>query len=303
LHLSRWNRLNRSKRRQVEGAAAPDRDDEYLIYQTLAGMWTSSQDAASLAERLQAYMIKASREAKRSTSWLNPDAEYEEALGHFIAQLLENPERNAFLRDFSTFVEPLIFFGGINSLVQVALKLTVPGVPDIYQGTERLTLSLVDPDNRRPVDYEAAARQLEELQGVQLDAQRAGLDAAKLFVTSRLLQARKNDPALFERGSYQPLQVEGDKSEHVVAYARVHEERCCVVVLPRWSARLKQGAPELPLGEPSWGDLTIALPMAGDLRDAFTHKRFEATSDTENRTLRVADVLASFPVAVLFSGE
>jgi (1->4)-alpha-D-glucan 1-alpha-D-glucosylmutase len=301
LHLSRWNRLNRSKRRQVEGGVAPDRDDEYLIYQTLAGMWTCSQDAASLTERLQAYMTKASREAKRATSWLNPNAEYEEALGRFIAQLLENPERNAFLRDFSTFVEPLIFFGGINSLVQVALKLTVPGVPDTYQGTERLTLSLVDPDNRRPVDYEAAARQLEELQGVQLDVQRAGFDVAKLFVTSRLLQARKDDPALFEQGSYQPLQVEGEKSEHVVAYARLHEERCCVVVLPRWSARLKQGAPELPLGEQSWGDLTIASPLAGNLRDVLTGKRFETTSDTENRKLRVAEVFESFPIAVMLS--
>jgi (1->4)-alpha-D-glucan 1-alpha-D-glucosylmutase len=298
LHLSRWSKLNRSKRRQVEDASAPNRDDEYLLYQTLAGMWTPSEDTAVLIERLQAYLVKASREAKRSTSWLNPNEEYEKALCDFVTQLLENPERNAFLHDFATFAETIRFFGGINSLVQTALKLTVPGVPDIYQGTERLTLTLVDPDNRRPVDYDAATKLLDNLEhnhpGISLD----DVDAAKLKLTCTLLQARKQDPELFEKGGYQPLQVEGEKADHVFAFARVHEGRCCIVVLPRWCARLKAGVLEWPFGEQTWGDTAVVTPFTQVLRDAFTGREFRL--EAEVGRLRVADVLSDFPVAALF---
>ncbi len=301
LHLSRWSKLNRSKRRQVEGASAPSRDDEYLIYQTLAGMFNPGDDSAKLVERLQAYAIKASREAKRSTSWLNPNEEYEKALCDFVVQLLDHPERNAFLKDLSSFVEPIAFFGGINSLVQTTLKLTVPGVPDIYQGTERLSLALVDPDNRRPVDYDAASQMLEKIERNGAGLSKEDLDAAKLKLTWTLLQARKRDPELFEKGSYQPLQVEGDKAEHAFAFARVCGERCCVIVLPRWVARLKQGAVDFPLGEDTWGATEVLAPFPQKLREVFSGKELAPQGDHESRRLRVAEVLEQFPVAALFS--
>ncbi len=136
LHLARWTRLNRSKRRQLGDDPAPDRQDEYLLYQTLIGVWSPAEDAAALTERLQAYAVKAAREAKRSTSWIAPNAEYEKALADFIGELLADPERSAFLKDFGALAETVAFFGHINSLALTALKITAPGIPDFYQGTE-----------------------------------------------------------------------------------------------------------------------------------------------------------------------
>lgn len=300
LHLSRWTKLNRSKRRQVDRLSAPNRDDEYLIYQALTGIWTPTQDSARLIERMQAYVIKASREAKRSTSWLNPNEEYEKALCDFVAQLLDNPERNAFLHDFASFEETIAFFGGINSLVQTALKLTVPGVPDIYQGTERSALTLVDPDNRRPVDYEAAAQLLSAVEQTDRPKVDDDIDALKLRVTWTLLQTRRRDPELFERGDYQALDVTGDRSEHLFAFARTLDERSLIVVVPRWSARLKGGALEWPLGEATWGDTEISVPASRAFRDAFSGRELEPVGEPDARKLRAAEVLSEFPVAALF---
>ena len=163
LHLSRWTRLNRSRRRQVDGGAAPNREDEYLFYQTLLGVWSPEESTASLIARLGEYMVKAAREAKRATSWISPNAEYERALMEFIAAVLEHPERSAFITDFSPFARTVAFFGSLNSLAVTALKIASPGVPDFYQGAEQSVLTLVDPDNRQPVDFDALARRLEEV--------------------------------------------------------------------------------------------------------------------------------------------
>ena len=166
-HLARWTRLNRGKRRQLGDDPVPDRQDEYLLYQTLLGVWSPAENAASLTERLQAYAVKAAREAKRSTSWISPNGDYEKALGDFIAELLGDPERSAFLKDFGTLAETVAFFGRINSLVLTVLKVTSPGVPDFYQGTELPALTLVDPDNRHRVDFEAAVQRLDTVERVQ----------------------------------------------------------------------------------------------------------------------------------------
>ncbi|WP_116809476.1 malto-oligosyltrehalose synthase [Steroidobacter cummioxidans] len=302
-HLSRWSQLNRNKRRQVEDGPAPDREDEYLLYQTLAGLWSPELPTERLIERLQAYMTKAGREAKRSTSWINPNADYERAVSEFIVQLLSNPERNAFLRDLSSFVATIAFFGRINSLVTTALKITSPGVPDFYQGTELPVFTLVDPDNRAPVDFEAAATQLESLSNVS-DAQALLEESdgarAKLYVTTKLLQLRAADAALFALGNYQPLQVEGEKKDHVFAFMRTHEERSCVVIVPRWAARLMDGEIRLPLGE-SWGDTRVLLgtDIGGELRDVLTSR--SARADAQDGALRLAEVLSVFPLAVLTS--
>jgi (1->4)-alpha-D-glucan 1-alpha-D-glucosylmutase len=304
-HLSRWSQLNRSKRRNVEDAPAPDREDEYLLYQTLAGLWSPELDTDTTIQRLQAYMTKAGREAKRSTSWINPNAEYEAAVNEFIVQLLSNPERNAFLRDFSSLATTVIFFGRINSLVTTALKITAPGVPDFYQGTELPVLTLVDPDNRAPVDFELASRRLAALAEVA-DVSTLFEDAdgarAKLYVTSKLLQLRAADEQLFAQGSYQPLQVEGERKDHVFAFARVHESRGIVVVLPRWSARLMRGEAMLPLGD-VWGDTKVVIggAVGGAFEEVLAVQPVSVGSEGEERSVRVAQLFARFPLSVLRS--
>jgi (1->4)-alpha-D-glucan 1-alpha-D-glucosylmutase len=302
-HLSRWSQLNRNKRQQVDDAPAPDREDEYLLYQTLTGLWSPALATDRLIERLQAYMVKAGREAKRSTSWLNPNAAYESAVGEFIVQLLSNGERNAFVRDLSSFATIVAFFGRINSLTSTVLKIASPGVPDFYQGTELPAFTLVDPDNRAPVDFEAAAAQLESVANVgDITALLAEEDGAraKLYVTAKLLEMRAADPQLFASGSYQPLQVEGGKKDHVFAFARIYEGRSCVVIVPRWPARLMEGVTDLPVGE-VWGDTRVILgaDVREDLRDVLTAQAPRVQG--EERSLRVSEALSSLPLSVLRS--
>jgi (1->4)-alpha-D-glucan 1-alpha-D-glucosylmutase len=291
-HLARWSQLNRSKRRQLGDDPVPDRQDEYLLYQTLIGVWSPQEDGASLTERVQAYAVKAAREAKRSTSWIAPNAEYEKALGDFIGDLLGDPERSAFLKDFRALAEPVAFFGLVNSLVQTVLKICSPGVPDFYQGTELTALTLVDPDNRRRVDFAAAAQRLDAA-GLW---EEEGRVANRLYVIRKLLQLRRDEPELFAQGDYQALQVDGVHKEHVLAFARTHQNRSCIVVVPRWTAKLMDGATELPLGARVWGDTKIAVGNVARTTDVLTGR--QVTIDSE-RTLSVADVFAEFPVAVL----
>ncbi len=306
-HLARWSQLNRGKRRQLGEDPAPDRQDEYLLYQTLLGVWSPTEDAASLTERLQAYAVKAAREAKRSTSWVSPSGDYEKALGDFIAELLRDPERSAFLKDFRALAETVAFFGRINSLVLTVLKIASPGVPDFYQGTELPALTLVDPDNRRRVDFEAAARRLDTIERLQTaplellwEEEGAG---AKLHVIQKLLQLRRDDPELFAHGEYHALQIDGIRKEHVFAFARAHEGRSCIVIVPRWAAKLMDAAIDLPIGERVWGDTTIAVGDSAAMRmiDVFTGREVAVEGDPGARTLRVAAVFAEFPVAVLRS--
>ncbi|HEX7114450.1 MAG TPA: malto-oligosyltrehalose synthase [Steroidobacter sp.] len=305
-HLARWTRLNRSKRRQLdEGMTAPDREDEYLLYQTLVGLWSADQDREELISRLHAYAIKAAREAKRSTSWLSPNAGYEKGLTDFVDALLGEVGRSAFVKDLSALAEIVAFFGRINSLAQVVLKVASPGVPDFYQGSELPHFALVDPDNRRPVDFERAQRELEALSEPgrsprQLLEEGDG-GRAKLYVTWKLLDFRRREPALFASGEYQPLEIEGSAREHVLAFARTHEGRSCIVLVPRWTARLLKGVTRLPCGEAVWGETRVVLGdvPVGAATDLFTGREVEAHSAEGGRYLRVAEVLADFPVAVL----
>jgi len=257
---------------------------------------------------MQAYIIKAAREGKRSTSWMNPDADYERGLTQFVAQLLSDPEHNAFLRDFSTVAQVTDYFGKLNSLAQTLLKLTAPGVPDLYQGTELPSLALVDPDNRRPVDFDGAAGKLTQIEaagdaaaGQLLGDWQEGRN--KLFVTWKLLQLRKQHPQLFARGDYEPLQVAGESKDHVLAFARKHDGMCVIVVLSRWAARLMKGELAAPIGE-VWSDTVVsATPRCslGAMRDLFTGRRVEPEGD--GATLRVAELLKVLPFAVLISEQ
>jgi (1->4)-alpha-D-glucan 1-alpha-D-glucosylmutase len=317
-HLRRWERLNRSKKREVDGRPAPSRNDEYLLYQTLIGAWPPLKELdhgnlMALAERIEQYMVKVIREAKVHGGWSNPNLEYEEAASHFVRALLEEPANSRFLADFLPFQRRIARFGMYNSLSQMLLKLTAPGVPDIYQGTEIWDLSLVDPDNRRPVAYDGRRALLEDLQrgfsdhtrDIAIQA-RALLDRMqdgriKLYVIWKALGLRAQYPALFSGGSYTPLMSSGDRAEHLCSYARHHEGQTAIVIVPRLVLRLLAGAHAHPLGEAVWGDTRIALPEGfhGSYRNVLTGEDHTPHEGSGGLHLRPAEVLTHFPLALL----
>ncbi|MBL8471820.1 MAG: malto-oligosyltrehalose synthase [Rhodocyclaceae bacterium] len=317
LMLRRWSRTNRSRKRMLDQGLAPSRNDEYLLYQTLLGTWPQpGPGAAELAvycERILRYMQKAVREAKQHSSWVNPDPAYETALHDFIVALLTPGRRNRFLADFVPFAEHVARYGLYNGLSQALIKFTSPGIPDIYQGNEILDFSLVDPDNRRPIDYAQRAHLLE---GLMRDfdatpAQRAAslrrlLDAAgdgraKLLLTWRALELRRQDAALFRHGDYLPLAATGACAEHVCAYARRHGERAVVVLAPRLYARLvENGTP--PLGE-VWGDTCVSLaplgPLAAAPLDVLSGRHCGSQDEGRTWLLPLQEILNDFPVALI----
>jgi (1->4)-alpha-D-glucan 1-alpha-D-glucosylmutase len=190
-------------------------------------------------------------------------------------------------------------------LVQTVLKIASPGVPDFYQGTELTALTLVDPDNRRRIDFAAATEHLEVTQRLQgsprgLLWEQDGV-ASKLYVIRKLLQLRRDDPELFARGEYHALQVDGARKEHVFAFTRTYEGRSCIVIVPRWSAKLMDGVSELPVGKHVWADTKIALgngTSAAGMRDVFTDREVATQG-----SVAVAGALAEFPVAVLVGSQ
>jgi (1->4)-alpha-D-glucan 1-alpha-D-glucosylmutase len=317
LALRRWSRLNRSRKRRVDGAEAPSRRDEYLLYQTLIGTVPMHQmDDTALGayrERLQAYMLKAVREAKLHTSWINSNEAYEQALVEFVRGLLGRREGNLFLDDFLAAVQPIARFGLLNSLSQTVIKLTSPGVPDIYRGTESWDFSLVDPDNRRPVDYPRLAAMLDEVAG--WDSTRDGLGRqvralietlddgrAKLYVTWRLLGLRARHAELFRDGAYLPLRVVGAQADHVCAFARSWVGRSIVVVAPRLFASLPAAGAAPPLGPEVWQDTAIELEALPPLDRVTCVLVGQTLTIGAGRRIMLREALSHFPVAV-FEGQ
>jgi (1->4)-alpha-D-glucan 1-alpha-D-glucosylmutase len=248
-----------------------------------------------LAERIGAYMIKAVREGKEESGWSNPNTAYEAALERFVVAVLDVSRPNAFLADFHGFIEPLTRLSAIESLAQLAIKLTAPGLPDIYQGGELWDFSLVDPDNRRPPDWQ----QRRALLAAIADADPAVLASdwqdgrEKLFVASRLLRLRQLHPALFTEGDYQPLYGEGGRAnDHLCAYARTHKETTLVVAVPRLVYRLYNN------GDAGWGATSLPLPQAGKWRDALSGRGHENTAQ-----IAAAELFAEFPIAVLLGTD
>ena len=295
--VTQWFRLNRSRRSEIDDEIVPDRNVEYLFYQSLLGAWPpdlTPDDIAGmshLANRLDAYMIKAVREGKQQSSWSNPNLAYEAALQRFVRTVLDATRPNPFVAEFHSFVDSLARLGTINSLSQLVLKLTVPGVPDIYQGSELWDFSLVDPDNRRPVDWETRRALLDEIRC----AARADLAAnwrdgrEKLFVTRQLLELRRLHPGLFAEGDYQPLEVEGVRRDCICAFARNRGDEVIVVAVPRLVRRLY-----LDGQSADWGDTEISIPSPRGWQDIFAGRKLAG----EPR-LRVSELLEDFPVCVL----
>jgi (1->4)-alpha-D-glucan 1-alpha-D-glucosylmutase len=314
--LSRWRRMNRLRKREIEGRPAPGPNQEYLLYQVLLGTWPlgESDDAAlrAYAERIAAYMIKAAREAKSRTSWSDRRQDYEDALTQFVHALLEPREGNLFLNDIKSVQRRIARFGILNSLAQTLCKLTAPGVPDIYQGNELLDFSLVDPDNRRPVDYALRTRLLAELEalGAPQSATANSLlenledGRAKLYVTWCALGFRKSHTALFEEGEYLPARTSGTHASHLCVYARRTAHEWALIIVPRLCAHLMGASESLPLGAKVWQDTAIELPkrLPGTrMRDVISGRELEATERDGAHWVLAADVLADFPVALAMS--
>jgi (1->4)-alpha-D-glucan 1-alpha-D-glucosylmutase len=316
--VRRWQRMNaRFKRTLDDGRVAPDPNEEYLLYQTIVGAWPwqeGTDNRKKYLERLQQYAAKALSEAKTNMSWINPDSAYLEAVQGFLADILTpgiRGKETRFVETLESILPVLRLFGGINALSQVVLKTTSPGVPDFYQGTELWDLSLVDPDNRRPVNYAVRKRLLSEL---ILSAQNIGprqlcaelLESfpdgrIKLWTTHRALQIRRQHHEIFRRGAYVPLNIEAEKASNAVVFLRSKEGKSVLTVAPRFACTLMRCKPVLPLGD-VWGNASITLPAAASttFTNGFTGEKITAGP---NRSLQLRDVLAHFPVAMLVSEE
>jgi len=314
LLLRRWKSLNRAGRKTREGRPAPSRNDEYLLYQTLLGTFPPGElDDAALEDycgRIERYMVKAAREAKDRTSWISPNEDYEQALTGFVRALLGRAQHNPFLEDLRVQAATAAWFGALNSLSMVLVKYGSPGVPDLYQGNELIDYSLVDPDNRRPVDYVLRRRLLEEVRDM---AQRPGFapaahalaehpydGRAKLLVAWRLLDLRRELPALFADGSYEALETVGARAAHVLAFARRHEEGTLVVIAGRLFARLMGDPGALPVGAQVWHDTHVersGLAEGTRLENLLTGE----TVRVRDGRIELAHAFASFPGAALLA--
>jgi (1->4)-alpha-D-glucan 1-alpha-D-glucosylmutase len=312
LALRRWSTLNRAHRSTLEGVVAPSPADEYVFYQTLLGtLPAATLDEASLAawrERIEAYILKAARESKANTSWISPNEEYERALCGFVRDALGRVHPNPFLDDLRALAEQIAWFGALNSLTMALLKFTSPGVPDLYQGNELMDLVLVDPDNRRPVDFALRERLLAEISAPGADtAARVGAYAqtlhdgrAKLHVTARLLALRGELPELFRLGSYVPLTCTGAQAPHILAYARRHKDSTLVVLGGRLFAKLLREPQRLPLGREVWADTAVAISSLGEgmrFANVLTGESVTARSGS----IELAHAFANFPAAALIS--
>lgn len=314
--VNRWRDVNADKKSAVHGKPAPHSNDEYLLYQTLIGAWPSTINVENelrwFRERIVVYMLKAIKEAKARTSWTEPDAEYELAVQRFVELLLGETQPNAFLDAFVPFQRRVAFFGRFNSLSQTLLKLSAPGVPDLYQGTELWDFSLVDPDNRRPVDFKLRRELLAELKRVSHDPGLAEfvrqlseddpLGRSKLWLILRALEFRRERRSLFDSGDYVPLASTGTKAAHVCGFARVEGEQLAVTIIPRLLVSLTDGADKAPLGQDIWRDTMLILPGTGagtSFRNALTGERIASAEHGGQTVLVLSEALKSFPVALL----
>jgi (1->4)-alpha-D-glucan 1-alpha-D-glucosylmutase len=313
--LGRWSTWNATAKQETPRGPAPDAREEYFFYQTLIGSWPFGMKTEAVTPeyvgRLQEYMAKAAREAKVKTSWTDADPAHVDALKAFVAEVLTGPESRPFLDDFRQSQRRIARVGIVHSLSQVLLKLGSPGVPDIYQGCELWDLSLVDPDNRRPVDFERRSSMLAALRG-RLDSgeDRAALAASllaepddgaiKLYLIWTVLSHRREREALYRRGEYLPLEADGPHGGRVVAFARRHEGRTVVIAASRLVASLMgDDGSRMPVGD-AWESTRLIVPdgCGWPWHDQLTSKVIDPSGDG----LPLAKVFCTLPVALLESG-
>jgi len=319
LHLGRWARLYRARKSPLHIGPVVSRNDEFLLYQTLIGTWPNEPMGPAELEtyrgRIEAYMLKTAREAKVRTSWLNPDPDYEQALLDLVRRLLCGPAAERFLADFVPFQAEVSGIGMLNSLSQVAIKMTAPGVPDIYQGNELWDLSLVDPDNRRGVDFDDRRRLLD---GIGRSASEAGPRLAdyarslcenaadgrvKMYATWRALGVRRQLRRVFLEGDYVPLRTRGVHAECLCVFARSGPEGQVVTIAPRLWTKVA-GGPVVRWAELDWGNTIAECPKGMDVRSyvhALTGETLVPVRNGRRLVIPVAQALRNFPVAILVS--
>ena len=326
--VSEWMRMNGRQRSKVGGLWAPDRNDEYLFYQTLIGVWPAAPGAAGdggrpspdLVARVSGYMQKAVREAKVHTSWIDEDPAYGRAVTRFVEHTLAGKTSPRFLRSFTAFERNVAAAGMVNSLAQLVLKLASPGVADVYQGNELWDLSLVDPDNRRGVDFADRRRLLGQVLPLTMAVEEGGVRSSevrelldhwedgriKLLITAAGLRFRRRHPEVVLDGAYLPLQPEGPAADHLVAFARQHPSGTLVAAVPRLVASLVPEAGTLPLGDATWTSTRIVLPetlQATYYQHLITGEPIHATREADRSVIAAADVFRASPVALLWASR
>ncbi len=318
--VSKWMRLNKAHRTLVDGEPAPDRNDEYRFYQAVVGVWPldlpaeTTEAPSELVDRLQAYMLKAVRESKEHTSWITQNDAYEAALRRFVERVLQGPGAARFLRGMLPFQRRIAELGLLNSLAQTTLKLGSPGIPDFYQGSDLWELSLVDPDNRRPVDFSTRQELLDDVTAA-LDADapersnraagylRSWPDARiKLLITHAGLRMRRERPELFLRGRYLPLETQSVVKGSMVAFARVLDDEAIVFIAPRLCATLARSGGAVPLGADAWKTSRVLLPprlASGTYRHVLTGAELRPTTTGSETWLFAGQIFETVPVAML----
>jgi (1->4)-alpha-D-glucan 1-alpha-D-glucosylmutase len=313
-----WQRLNRGKKVLVAGDHVPSANEEYFLYQTLLGAWPMSamnnEEYGEFVERIHIYTEKALREAKIHTSWVSPNAEYENAFRDFLAAILDRSDNNRFLAEFMPFQARIAKTGIFNSLSQTLLKIASPGIPDFYQGTEAWNLSLTDPDNRRLVDYDRLRGLLEHLRPLRTRDLASFVDRLvqapedgriKLYLTRTALRFRREQRDLFAKGAYTPLRAMGEKHRHIVAFARSLRDRAVVAIAGRFFAQL--GADSCaPMGKEIWNNTAVVLRKqlaARNYREILTGCTVASEERDGNLVLPVGEVFSHLPVALLTNAE
>lgn len=317
---TRWARINEPLRTTLDDRPVPDRNEEFFLYQTLLGAFPleplDEPGWETFRDRIRAYVAKAAHEAKVHTSWTDPYEEYDQALDSFASRLLDPSANAAFLEDFLPFQRRISHHGWLNSLAQTVLRTTLPGAPDTYQGTELWDFSLVDPDNRRPVDYGRRARLLEELKGRHdsepdriaplvselLDCWHDG--RIKLYTLWRTLAVRRERPGLLSKGDYLPGRPSGSHAESLFGFGRTSDAGAAIVAVPRLTTRLVE-APAVPIGPAIWAGTELVLPDLGTVRfrNIFTGEWVEPERRDGHCVLKADSLFSRFPVAVLLSAR
>ena len=303
--VNHWRQINERKKSKCNGRMAPDPNDEYFLYQTLIGALPFREaEYEAFKKRIKTYFIKAVREAKVHTSWVEPNEKYEDACIQFVEKLLIFSEGDEFWQDFTRFQRKVAGYAIYNSLSQILVKMAAPGVPDFYQGSELWELNLVDPDNRRPVNFDLRAGLLAQIKNEE-DRNDSNFvtellkhpedGSVKLFLIYRLLSARTKYRRIFEDGDYIPLTTVGSKSEHIIAFARKSGKKIAVAIAARFLSSVISPA-QLPIGKNVWKDTSIVIPekTANFWLNTITGEKMNASNE-----LSVDHILSKFPVALL----
>jgi (1->4)-alpha-D-glucan 1-alpha-D-glucosylmutase len=304
-----WSRAHRRLKAEVDGFEAPSRNSEYLLYQTLVGLWPdhlpTGAERQTLVERLQEHLLKVEREAKVHTSWVSPNEAYEAAVHRFVAAIFSD-RRGTMLEDIDRFARRVAQHGRWNSLSQLLLKIASPGIPDFFQGMEIWQETLVDPDNRRPVDFTPLRSLLDQVRnGHPVGLESGGDGRIKMFVTHAALEARRRCPDLFAAGNYLPLEVRGKFADCVFAFARSEGESRALVIVPRWTVRVSGFGGPPPIGL-RWEDTSVVLSRTWPV-DAFINlftkePLTQGRDQREQQLLPLSEIFHSFPLWLSLHG-